>query len=229
MDIVYLGHSSFLIKAGYEIIIDPFLKNNPSRNKKENVPISPDFILITHAHGDHLGDAVEIASKKSDAKVVCIYEIAQYLSSKGVKNIHSMNIGGKLNTDFGFIKMVSAVHSSSIVENKDIIYGGLAAGFIMNIDGKIVYHAGDTALFSEMKLFGEMFEIDLALLPIGGNFTMDLEDAVLALNWLRPKAVIPMHYNTWPVIDADADQFLKEAGKLNITGVKLNINENYRL
>lgn len=228
MEITYLGHSSFLIKSNIEILIDPFLNDNPSRIGKDVVAINPNFILITHAHGDHLGDVVEIVLKNENMKVVCIYEIAQYLISKGVKNIHPMNIGGRLDTDFGFIKMVSALHSSSIVEEGGIIYGGLAAGFIIGIDEKIIYHAGDTGLFYDMKLLGEMFKIDLALIPIGGNFTMDTKDAIWALKWVKPKAVIPMHYNTWDIISADADQFITEAEKLNIVGVKLGINETYR-
>ena len=228
MEIKYLGHSSFLIKSNVEILIDPFLNDNPSRVGKDVVEVNPDFMLVTHAHGDHLGDVVEIALKNENTKVLCIYEIAQYLTSKGVKNVHSMNIGGRFDTGFGFIKMVSALHSSSIVEDGRIIYGGLAAGFIIGIEGKVIYHAGDTGLFYDMKLLGEIFKVDLALIPIGGNFTMDTMDALLALKWIRPKVVIPMHYNTWNIINADADQFITEAGKLNIVGVKLGINETYR-
>ncbi len=196
MKIKYLGHAAFLLKGSKKILIDPFLKNNPKAVYNEEELKDVDIILVTHAHSDHLGDAVEI-SKKSGAKIVCIFELAQYLSGYGVETV-GMNFG-PAEIDGLKIVMVPALHSSSY-ENRNI---GSPAGFIIELDGVTVYHAGDTAVFYDMRLYGELYPIDVALLPIGGHFTMDVNQANKAIELLKPKYVIPMHYNTWPVIEAD--------------------------
>ncbi len=208
MRIRYLGHSAFLIG---EVLVDPFITGNPLYPGKgyEEAKV----IAVTHGHGDHLGDAAKIAKEKG-IPVVAIYEIAMYLSKKGV-DVIGMNFGGTASVEGYNITMVPAVHSSGITEDDFTHSGGQAAGYIISKDGKSVYHAGDTMIFGDMKLIGDLFKIDVALLPIGGFYTMDTKQAVLAAKMLRPKYVIPMHYNTWPPIQANPEDMrpaLKEEG-----------------
>lgn len=206
--IVYFGHSAFGIGMDKErIIIDPFLDDNPLS------PITADqctakYILVTHGHHDHLGDTIKIA-KKNNALVVAPFEITQYVSTHGVKNVCPMNIGGSHHFDFGEVKMVLAMHSSSIVEGDKIIYAGNPCGYVLKIDGFNIYHAGDTGLFLNMELIGGQTWIDVAILPIGSTYTMDIHDAVVATKFLHPTAVIPMHYNTWDEIKVDVEEFRK--------------------
>ncbi len=192
----YLGHAAFLLEGEKRILIDPFISGNPSASYEEKDLENIDLILVTHAHGDHLGDTVEIA-KRNGCKVVTIYEIAEYLKGKGV-NAVGMNFGPTV-IDGIEIVMVPAVHSSTF-EGKTM---GNPAGFIIKLGEKRVYHAGDTAVFYDMKLYAELYPIDIALLPIGGHFTMDVNQANKAIELIKPKYVIPMHYNTWPLIEAD--------------------------
>lgn len=228
MKITYLGHAAFMLSEnGLNVLTDPFLSESPVRNNL-NCDVKADYILVSHGHPDHLGDTVNLASKYN-SRVVSIFEVATYLSKKGVENIAPMNIGGKLNTEFGYVKMCQAVHSSSIMEGDERIYGGIAAGFIINFFEKIIYFAGDTALFYDMKLIGDLNKIDVAFLPVGGNFTMDVDEALYALDLIKPKMVIPMHYNTWPVINADIEKFLKGAETKKIKGVCLGIDESVEI
>ncbi len=192
------------------------MKGNPKACAKPEDFEKVDLIFITHAHADHLGDAVEIASR-TKAKIVAIYDIAVWLNEKfGVETV-GMNYG-RTEIDGFEVVMVPAWHSSSY-EGKNI---GSACGFIIGIEGKRIYHAGDTCIFSDMKLFAELYPIDTALLPIGGHFTMDVLQAVKAVELIKPKLAIPMHYNTWPLIQADVQRFKEEVEK---SGIKVVILE----
>lgn len=208
--ITYHGHSCFSIEEnGKTVLIDPFFTGNPSAGK---IPekIKPEIILVTHGHGDHLGDAVEI-SRKTSSPILAVFELANYCSSKGA-NALPAHMGGKIKFEWGWVKLVPAHHSSSTNEG---LYAGNPVGFVIKLYNTVYYHAGDTALFGDMALIGKPEQIDVAMIPIGGHFTMDIEDAVEAVKLLKPKAVIPMHYNTFDLIKADADEFknriIKEA------------------
>jgi L-ascorbate metabolism protein UlaG (beta-lactamase superfamily) len=192
----YLGHSAFTIFDGRRtVIIDPFLSgNNDAPFKARDIPA--DLILVTHAHNDHLGDAIEM-SKRSNSPILCSFELGMYCESQGAKVINA-HIGGKFKFDFGTVKLFPALHSSSL---DDIHPLGTAVSFIINIGGKVLYHAGDTALFGDMGLISEQYNIDVAMLPIGGLYTMDAEDAVRAEKLLKAKKVVPMHYGKWSEAD----------------------------
>ncbi|MBD8068966.1 metal-dependent hydrolase [Bacillus sp. PS06] len=209
MKVSYHGHSVVKIHTtGKTIIIDPFITGNGKTDlKAEDEKV--DVILLSHGHNDHVGDTVSLA-KQNDALVVAPFELATYLSWQGVR-VHPMHIGGSHTFDFGTVKLTQAFHGSSytVEETKEIIYTGMPAGILFKADGKTIYHAGDTALFSDMKVIGERNQIDLAFLPIGDNFTMGPEDASVAASWIGAKMVIPMHYNTFPVISQDPNSFVR--------------------
>ncbi len=212
MKLKYFSHSAFQITTndGKVILIDPFLDDNPTSPVKAD-DVTADYIVITHAHGDHVGDAFKIAGK-SDCLIIANNEIANYVAGKGYK-AHNMHIGGGYNFDFGRVKLTIAHHGSITPEGD---YGGEPCGVVLSIDGKDIYHTGDTGLFLDMKLIGELNEIDYMLCPIGDNFTMGIDDAVKAVEFVNPKTVIPMHYNTWPIIAADPNEFktkVEAAGK----------------
>lgn len=225
----YHGHSCFEFHYnGYKWIVDPFLKGNPLA-KTDPQSIEADVILVTHAHNDHVGDTVEIA-KKNDALVIAPFELAVWLGWKGVQT-HPMHIGGSREFDFGRVKLTPAIHGSAYEdeEKQEIIELGVAAGFLLTVGGKTIYHAGDTALFSDMKLIGMQADVDLALLPIGDNFTMGPDDARLAAEWVEAKTVIPMHYNTFPVIEQDPHAFVERlqakgiGGRVLLPGEAINL------
>lgn len=212
----FLGHAAFEIKGSKNILIDPFLTGNPSAAAKPEDFERVDLILVTHAHGDHIGDAVEIA-KHTGAKIVAMYDIANYLveNNRGITTI-GMNYGP---TEVEGVKIVQvpAWHSSS--NGKYEI--GSACGFIVELDGVKIYHAGDTFIFRDMELFAELYGIDVALLPIGGHFTMGPLEAAKAVEFLKPKYVIPMHYNTFPPIEKDPEEFKELVGdKANVVILK---------
>ncbi len=201
MRLTYLGHSGIrLTTTAGEVVIDPFLSGNPVAPFGPDV-LSPSYIILTHAHGDHVGDSEAIA-KRTGAKVISNYEIVTYFGARKVDG-HPMNSGGPYGFPFGRLRFTPAWHSSSF---PDGTYGGMPMGLVLEADDVTLYHAGDTALFSDMQLIGRL-GLDLALLPIGGNFTMDPEDAIEAVKLLRPKRVLPIHYNTFDLIKQDATAF----------------------
>ncbi len=194
MKITYLSHSCFLIETGpHRLLIDPFLSGNPK------APLTPeavkcDTILISHGHNDHVGDAVAIA-KRNGATIVGTYELAVFCSKQGVSKVHPMNIGGSHRFPFGTVKLTLAHHSAGYqAGDGHFHYLGDPYGFLIGAEGRTVYHSGDTALFLDMQLIGQMNRIDVALLPIGDNFTMGVDDAVKAVEFLQPRIVVPMHY-----------------------------------
>ena len=196
----YYGHSCFLLDDGkYKVLADPFLTGNPLA-AIEAGQVECDYILVSHAHGDHIGDTAGIA-KRTGAKVISTSEITRMLAGQGVTNVHPMSIGGKWNFEFGWVKVTNAIHGSGVA-------GGQAAGFIINFYGKVIYFAGDTALFGDMAYIGKA-NLDFALLPIGDNYTMGPEDATEAVGLLRPKKVIPIHYNTNPLTKQNPQDFKK--------------------
>ena len=206
MEISYHGHSVVKIMTDtHTILIDPFITGNGQTDldaAKEKV----DVILVTHGHNDHLGDTVDLA-KRNNATVIATFELANYVESFGI-NVHAMGIGGSYDFEFGTVKFTQAFHSSSFTtEDGEIIYGGMPAGVLFTSEGKTIYHAGDTALFGDMKLIGERNNIDVAFLPIGDNFTMGPEDAAYAVQLLKPQIVVPVHYNTFPPIKQDPQIF----------------------
>ncbi len=208
MKVSYHGHSVVKIEShGKTILIDPFITGN-SNTDLNAATVQVDVILLTHGHGDHLGDTVDIA-KRNDALVIASPELADMLSWEGVRT-HPMSIGGAYTFDFGKVKITQAFHSSSYVnpETQTIIYTGMPTGILFTAEGKTIYHAGDTGLFYDMKVIGERNDIDLAFLPIGDNHTMGPEDAALASDWLQAKQVVPIHFNTFPFIKQDPWTFV---------------------
>jgi L-ascorbate metabolism protein UlaG (beta-lactamase superfamily) len=221
MILKYHGHSFVQIESGkHSIVIDPFITGNPTAKVKPS-DIRCDYIVLTHGHGDHYGDTVEIANK-NNATVVATFELANHLEIKGVRFVKGINIGGSHSFDTGRIKLTIAHHSSSA---PDGAYTGEAAGVLVYIDGKTIYHSGDTSLFYDMRLIGEMNNIDYAFLPIGDTFTMGIDDAVKAAEFLNAKNVIPLHYNTFEPIKADAKEFKKKIESIGKKCIILNPDE----
>lgn len=200
MNFTYYGHAAFSLSDGTTtILFDPFITDNPWTNVCPTA-IGCQYIAITHAHHDHYGDAEAIA-KANDAIIISTAEVAGKAAAAGCK-AHAMHVGGSAKFPFGTIRLTPAFHGSGIA-------GGLACGIIVEMDGKRVYFAGDTGLYSDMKILNRFGPIDCAILPIGDNFTMGIDDAALAASWIQPKSVIPVHYKTWPVIDADPHAYKK--------------------
>lgn len=221
LNIIHHGHSAFEIRTGsHTILIDPFITGNPKAKVKAS-ELKPDYIILSHAHGDHFGDTVELA-KNNNALVIAVHELSEYLNSVGVK-AHGLGIGGQMELPFGKVKLTIAHHSSSL-ESKQM-YMGEPAGIILSVGGKCIYHAGDTALFLDMKLIGEMNAIDLALLPTGDNYTMGIDDAVKAVEFLNCKTVSPMHYGTFPVVDTDPNEFKRKVESIGKKCVILPLGE----
>jgi L-ascorbate metabolism protein UlaG (beta-lactamase superfamily) len=208
--IQYIGHSAFKISTkGKSLLIDPFITGNPLA---ANVDLNVHDILVTHGHGDHLGDSLEL-SKKYNSPITAIFELANYCAKKGAK-VQGINMGGKVPFEWGNAVWLPAAHSSG---TPDGTYGGEPASILVNIDGISIYHAGDTGLHYDLKMVGEFYKPDIALLPIGGYFTMGVDEAVKAAEWLGSKKIIPMHYDTFPPIKADVEDFKK---KINAIGAE---------
>lgn len=229
MEVTYHGHSCFELEHhGTRLIIDPFLSGNPLAIRKPE-DIKVDYILVTHGHGDHVGDTEKIA-KQNDAMVIAPHELAVWLGGKGISKVHGMGVGGGYSFEFGHVKMTLAYHGSGYeAKGNQIIYMGHPAGYLLTIDGKTIYHAGDTALFSDMKWINLNKPIDLALLPIGDNYTMGPEEALLAAEWLQAKQVVPMHFNTFPPIRQDGKTFVHAVQKKGIKGTYMEVGESITL
>ncbi len=227
MKITFWGHAAFLIENGnHRVVIDPFLTGNPvARVKPEEVEC--DYIIVTHGHGDHLGDTISIA-KKNNAVVIANFEVATYCGNHGCQ-AHPLHIGGSHEFPFGRVKLTIAHHGSGLTEGNNIIYLGNPAGVLLTMDGTTLYHAGDTALFYDMKLIGEMNRIDVALLPIGDNFTMGIDDAVKAVEFLQPELTIPMHYKTFDLIDVDPNEFVRKVEQMGRKARILEIGESLEI
>lgn len=202
LDIKYLGHSAFQFKvADTDILIDPFLSQNPMFKGSVDA-FYPQHIFVTHAHSDHLGDAIEI-SKRTGATIHAVFELAMYCEQRGAK-INPVNIGGRLEFDWGIVTFMNASHSSTTADG---VNGGVASSIMFRFKNKRVYHAGDTGLNADLRMIGEYYKPEISLLPIGGHYTMGIKEAVLAAKMLNTKQVIPMHYNTFPQISVDVNEF----------------------
>ncbi len=214
-ELEYLGHSAFAIRdSGKEILIDPFLSDNPKAPASAS-EVHPDLILVTHAHHDHLGDALEL-SKRFGCPVLSVSEINDYLEERGAKVIPG-NIGGEIELPFCWVKIFPAVHSSSFEDGR---YGGAPCSFLVRMGGTTVFHAGDTALFKDLSLVADEGDIHAALLPVGGTYTMGLNDAVSAMRLLRARVMVPMHYDTWPSIAVER-RALESAARAGEFSVKV--------
>jgi len=194
MRLTWFGHSCFLLGGSRTVLVDPFVPAG-------HLAAEPDLVAITHGHYDHLGEVVRLAKK-----TIAITEIGRYLEGKGLP-VETMNIGGTMTVDGVEFTMTPALHSSGLGREGPAAYGGCACGYVIGMDGVRVYHAGDTALFSDMRLIGELYEPDVALLPIGGKFTMGPREAMMAADFIGARTVIPMHYGTWPAILQDPFAF----------------------
>lgn len=208
MKITYFGHSAFQLEAdGRRVLIDPFLSDNPTAAVSEDA-VTADTILLTHAHNDHVGDTVDIA-KRNNAAVIATFELSNWIGEQGVENTVGANHGGTVAFEGGSTKFVPAWHTSSFSSDQGVVAPGVPAGHVVRFGGRTVYFAGDTCLFLDMQLIADE-ELDVAVIPIGGHFTMGPDDAVKAAKFLRAGIVIPCHYNTFPPIKQDPDQFKRE-------------------
>ena len=218
MDLKYLGHSAFEFTVkDKSILVDPNIAGNEKYNWHER---NITDILLTHAHSDHLGQAIEIAKEK-DATVTAVAELARYCSAQGCMT-REVNIGGWIHYDWGNAIFLPAFHSSSLPDGS---YAGMPASILFDIEKMRIYHAGDTCLNSEMKLVKELYRPSIAMIPIGGTYTMDVEHAALAAQWIGARTVIPIHYNTFPSIDADIKKFIRLVQASNINPLVLNPKE----
>jgi L-ascorbate metabolism protein UlaG (beta-lactamase superfamily) len=211
LTINFLGHSGFLLSDGkHRLVIDPFLTGNPAaRSKPEDIQC--DYIALTHGHADHFGDTVTIA-KASDATVVAAFEITEYLGEQGIAKVEPGKPGGQITTPFGWIAFTQAFHSSSY-EGR---YMGMPCGLVVHMGGRTFYHCGDTSLFGDMRLIGELYEPDVAAIPIGDRFTMGPKLAARAAEWIKPRVAIPIHFNTWPPIAVDVSQFAPQGVEVKV-------------
>jgi L-ascorbate metabolism protein UlaG (beta-lactamase superfamily) len=214
--ITWLGHATVLVRSarGTNILIDPFIQNNPKFPKDYSLPARIDYILLTHGHSDHIADVVPVAAKHGST-VVAVYELADYVAGKGVVHTIGMNLGGTVQLKDVAATMVEAKHSAGVRDENGTHYAGVAAGYVLAVaDGPVLYHAGDTAVFGDMKLIQELYRPEVAMLPIGGHFTMGPREAALAVRLLAVKAVLPLHFGTFPPLTGTPEQLaaLVDAG-----------------
>jgi L-ascorbate metabolism protein UlaG (beta-lactamase superfamily) len=223
--ITWLGHSAFSLRTpgGKTVLIDPWYTGNPSF-PEDKKPTTADVILVSHGHSDHITDAAAMA-KQTGATVVGIWEVTSWLGGKGVQHLEPMNKGGTITVKGLRVTMTEAIHSSSFDEN-GIVYLGEPAGFVVKLEnGQTIYFAGDTALFSDMKLIGELYKPDIAFLPIGDRFTMGPDTAAMAAKWLAVKQVVPMHWGTFPLLTGTPDQLKAQLAGTNIQVLELKPGE----
>ena len=221
MKYTYYGQSCFLLEAdGKKFLFDPFITPNPLAKHIDITTIEADYILVSHGHGDHVSDLVAIA-KQTGALVIAMVEVAGWAEKQGITNLHPMNFG-RQKFDFGTVRMVWATHSSSLPDGS---YGGNPAGFVLETAGKTIYFAGDTSLNYDMKLLADLYRLDCAILPIGGNYTMDVDDALLATKYINCDKVIGVHYDTFPQIEIDSKDALAKFGRENKTLLLPGIGE----
>lgn len=206
--VTWLGHATVLIQTpkGTNVLIDPFIAHNPKYPKDFELPSKIHYILLTHGHGDHISDAAPVA-KKHGSQVVAVYELADYIGSQGVTETTGMNLGGTVQLDDVAATMVDAKHSAGAQDEKGIHYVGVAGGFVLEVaGGPVLYHAGDTCVFGDMKLIHELYEPQIAMLPIGGHYTMGPKEAALACKLLVPKIVLPIHWGTFPPLKGTPEE-----------------------
>jgi L-ascorbate metabolism protein UlaG (beta-lactamase superfamily) len=226
MIFTYFGHSCFQIEvAGKKLLFDPYISPNTKASQINIRDINPDVILISHAHFDHIADAVDIA-KQSGALVISNFEIINWLKKQEIKNTHPFNIGGNKRYDWGNVKMVNALHSSSLPDGS---YGGIAGGFIIETEEGNFYYAGDTALSVEFQLIGDWYELNFAILPIGDNYTMGSEDAIVCSDMIDCDKIIGVHFNTFPEITIDLEEVKNQFSEEDKELILLNIGESIEL
>lgn len=226
MKITYFGHSCFLVEVnGKKLLFDPFISPNPLAKHIDVNAIQTDYILLSHAHEDHIADALSIA-KRTNAKIISNWEICMWVNKNGITNFHPMNIGGKIKLDFGNIKIVNAVHSSSF---PDGTYGGNPMGFVIETSDKNFYYAGDTALTEDMKLIGDYRQVDFSFLPIGDNFTMSVDNAIIATDFLKCNRVIGMHYNTFDLIKIDTQEAIEKFNRAGKELILISIGDSIEI
>jgi L-ascorbate metabolism protein UlaG (beta-lactamase superfamily) len=206
--VTWLGHATVLVQTpkGTNILIDPFIENNPKYPQGFVLPDKIHFVLLSHGHGDHIADAAPVA-KKHNSTVVAIYELAAFIAEQGVKQTIGMNLGGTAQLEDVAATMVEAKHSAGAQDRGDTRYTGVAAGFVLTVaDGPVLYHAGDTAVFSDMKLIRDLYHPEVAMLPIGGFYTMGPKEAALAAQFVGSKVVLPIHFGTFPPLTGTPDE-----------------------
>ncbi|MCH2216217.1 MAG: metal-dependent hydrolase [Flavobacteriales bacterium] len=226
MTLTYYGHSCFILDyKGTKILFDPFISPNEKAKNVDVKSINPDYIFISHGHFDHIADLVKIG-QQSGAKVVCNYEIYVWLGKQGIDNAHPVNHGGAVQLPFGKVKFVNAVHSSGL---DDGTYLGNPGGFVLDFGDSCIYYAGDTALTMDMQLIARQFNVDWALLPIGDNFTMGVDDAIIASEFVGTQNVIGMHFDTFPPIAIDKEEAKRKFTEAGLNLVLMEIEESIEL
>jgi L-ascorbate metabolism protein UlaG (beta-lactamase superfamily) len=235
MEIKFHGHSCFeLSEGGTTVLVDPFLKPNNPAAVHTAEEVEPTHIALSHGHADHMADAIPVA-KRTGAQCVAMVELANWLESHGAENVTDPNLGGTVSFEWGWIKLVPAWHTNTLPGSEEAPFSaeygvpiGVPAGLLVNLGGRTVYHAGDTCLFGDMKLIAERNPVDIAMLPIGGHYTMDRHDAVVAAEFVGAGTVIPMHYDTFPPIETDSEAFKSEVeSKTSATVVLLKPGETH--